>query len=139
MVTVESIQLTTPLVISQEEIVETLRREGYSITVRTLGFWRSEGSLPSMLRYGNEYYYDLSVTPNIVDTIRFLANGKRKVNPLPLTVLDLEGDQFIIETVEIIRTPDGLKAALHLRDGGQLVRDIEEEVVDAITGTDEND
>jgi len=122
--------------LSQDRIVNTLNSEGYDISSRTLGFWRSEGIIPPMFRDGNEYYYDLTFTPDILDQIRFLSNGKRRLKPISLTTILLEGELFTIETIEIIRTPTGLKAAFHLRDGGRLVRDIEEELLDAITRAD---
>ena len=115
------------LQVTQDEIIDELEREGYSLSRRTLGYWRGEGLLPPLEREGQQYYWK----GEILEKVRTLCS-KRERSEI-LYSFTLEGTNFEVEKLEIKRIHGSLKVISHLSDGTFMVKTTREESVNAIT------
>ena len=114
--------------LTQEEVVDILRKEGYSLSTRTLTHWRSEGLLSPLEREGNSFL----CVPGTLNAVRALCSINKRSEPNIVYSCELEGREFEIEKVEIRRIGLDLKKILYVRDGGFLFEDMTEEQLDAV-------
>ncbi len=104
---------------TQEDLVETLRRRGYDLRVRTLTYWRSQELIGDLWRNGNDYY----VTREDIAKVVELCKARRP----ELLKLEMEGKKFSIERVVMTSFEGELVIRLYTRDMGMLVRVLKEE------------
>jgi len=110
--------------ITQEEVLVRLEEEGYTTSKRNLGYWRGVGLLPPLQREGQQYYWK----EEILDKVKFLCKKQES-----LTIIELEGDRFTVERVEIKRINGEPTVIMYLNDGQFILRKARESVLDAIT------
>jgi len=109
--------------LTQQEIVETLKLEGYRISVRTLRYWANKGIIPrpaliSEGRYGLRGYYPES----IIDEIRLLCKKEGRRKDGVIEIIDWPGAKKL-EVIEIIerKAVDGkIYIWKKLKDGGVI-------------------
>ena len=123
--------LYTAATIEQDETIDTLRGEGYDISERTLRHWRKIRILPPLDRIGNEWFYPVTILPEIREICIQRGRFIREV----LTVYTIEGVEFHLIKVEVRRVKGRLKLFLFEEGGGFIVKEIEreQEVLDAFT------
>ena len=109
--------------IEQGDLIDELRREGYLVTQRVLTYWRSEGLLPLLVRDGNSYVYDVDVA----EQIRQLCIQKGKIKTRRLFTHRVEGDEYNIIRLEVLKARDEIILLMYEVDGGVLIRTITEE------------
>ena len=51
--------------LSQADILDELRTDGYDINIRTLRYWRTVGLLPKLYQDGMQWGYPEEITNNI--------------------------------------------------------------------------
>ena len=115
------------LSVTQDEVINELEREGFSLSRRTLGYWRGEGLLPPLEREGQQYYWQ----GDILDQVRTLCSKREKSEIL--YSFTMEGERFEVERVEIKRVHGSLKVISYLSNGSFMVTTTREESVNAIT------
>jgi len=72
--------------LSQAEILDILRQDGYDVGLRTLRYWRSVGLLPRL--YGRKYSID------VIDNIKDLCNRFGRLIGDTIFIHILEGYHF---------------------------------------------
>ncbi len=111
--------------ITQEDLVGVLQYEGYTVRVRTLTYWRSEGLIGGLLRVGNTYY----VEPE--DQVKVIELCKTRIPEL--LKIELEGHEFSIERAVITSFEGELVIRLYTKDQGMLLKVLkEEDRIDAV-------
>ena len=113
--------------VTQEEVLIKLEREGYTLSKRTLGYWRGESLLPPLEREGQQYYWK----EDILNKIRNLC-VRRKEREI-LTTFELEGQRFEVERIEIKRINNSPIIITYLSNGTFMVKRTREEKVNAFT------
>lgn len=113
--------------VTQEEVLIKLEREGYTLSKRTLGYWRGESLLPPLEREGQQYYWK----EDVLDKIRNLCT-RRKEREI-LNTFELEGRRFEVERIEIKRINNRPTVIIYLSDGTFMVTRTREEKVNALT------
>ena len=114
---------------TQDDVVEVLQSEGFSISSRTLAYWRSMEWIPIMSREGNLRYY----TEDEVSTIRDFASSRDRGGRALVTQITLEGTVFNIESVEVVRVSDGtLRKILHTEGSGRLIMECDESDISSL-------
>lgn len=86
---------------NQNFIIESLRSEGYDVSIRTLRYWRSVQLLPPLLKLDKQVCYD----ENILDNIRELCNKSGRYLGERICTKILEGDVFYVFGISISK-PD---------------------------------
>ena len=108
--------------ITQSDCVDSLKLDGYSVTERTLTYWRSERLLPPLLRVGSQYLWDESV----LDQVKVLCDrGGRK----PI----FKFGSYEIVKAEIVKIGESIGIAMYTNERSVLLRKLREEIADAIT------
>jgi DNA-binding transcriptional MerR regulator len=122
-------QHTQRMFYSQSDVLDILESEGFSVTIRTLQYWRSKGLIPQLERETNEFYY----TEDDLNSVRDIcASANRGGRSLVMTRY-LEGDKFEVERIEVVRLNDNtLRKILHTRGGGRIVMECGEDDIDAL-------
>lgn len=72
--------------LSQSEILDILRQEGYDVGLRTLRYWRSIGLLPQL--------YNKKYPPEVLDNIKELCYKFGRLVGDTIFVYSLEGHHF---------------------------------------------
>ena len=109
--------------VEQNDVIDMLRREGFYVTQRILTYWRSEGLLPPLVRDGNNYAYDVEV----IEQIRELCIQKGKLKTRRLFTHRVEGYEYDIVRLMVLRAKDKIMLLMYEVDGGVLIRTITEE------------
>lgn len=111
----------------QDQIVDILRREGFSsLNVRTLRYWRQIGKLPPL---SSNHLYPGS----ILGVVRTLCLASKRLKPQVILTHTVEDVSFQITRIEVLRANDVIYLLLYEKDGGFLVRQLEERDLDAFT------
>ena len=84
---------------TQNQIVWDLQSEGFNVTVRDLRYWRDLNKLPQLYHGDNTFYYNEEVIPEI----KALCYGRNKYEVENLMSLSLEGEEFIVHKLEIVK------------------------------------
>lgn len=114
---------------SQTETVYLLRQEGFDITERMLKYWRVNGDIPELNRNGIQWYY----TTRELDAIRLFARRKQRAPEETLFIHEVEGKEFDVVGIEIIKVNGKISMLMHLRREGVLIREIEEGDIHALS------
>jgi DNA-binding transcriptional MerR regulator len=112
--------------VSQLEVLERLEDEGYEVSKRTLGYWRGKGLLPPLERDGQQYYWE----EGIIDRVKDLCSKREES---VLYKIDLDGQEFSVERVEIKRLRGEVKAIIYLSDDQFIIKRVREELLNAIS------
>jgi arginine repressor len=116
-------------VYTQDDVVEVLQSEGFSISSRTLAYWRSMECIPIMSREGNLRYY----TEDEVSKIRDFASSRDRGGRVLVTQITLEDTVFNIESIEVVRISDGtLRKILHTEGSGRLIMGCDESDISSL-------
>lgn len=108
--------------ITQEECLGQLKREGYEVTKRTLTYWRSKKLLPPLSRIGTQYLWDDGVKEQVK-----ILSGRNDHKVL------FRFGSYGITKVELVKVGEEFRLAMYTNERSVLVRKLKEEIVDAIT------
>jgi len=124
-----SLQTEITTIYSQAETVNILRHEGFDITERMLKYWRVNGDIPELTREGIQWYY----SEKELDAIRLFARRKQRAPEETLFIHKVEGREFDVIGIEIVKVNGKISMLMHLRREGVLIKEIEEGDIHAIT------
>tara|TARA_Y100000310_G_scaffold3579_1_gene4469 strand:+ start:4113 stop:4535 length:423 start_codon:yes stop_codon:yes gene_type:complete len=124
--------------VSQREILIELGHLGYHVSGRTLTEWRSLGKVPPLVRIGNEYR--CAKRPTIEQAL-IAASSNGHINngfrfgkqPDILFVHRVEGREFDIVRVEVVRVSGSARLILHTSGEEFFLLAIQEEELNALT------
>lgn len=110
--------------ITQENIISTLNKEGYNISLRTIQYWRTKGLLPSLIILGREGYYP-SYIVNLVKGLCYRYKSfSDYIDEESLGVISLEDVDFNIIRIEVIKQLGITKLVATVDNGNVIVKDI---------------
>ena len=88
--------------ITQEELIDHLKDEGYDVNIRTLRYWRSIGVIPEMERNGKQWYYSKS----IINFIKILCINRGREHNGIIIEKELEGEKFKVYEIHVTKDRD---------------------------------
>tara|TARA_B100000029_G_scaffold20789_3_gene21038 strand:- start:3968 stop:4315 length:348 start_codon:yes stop_codon:yes gene_type:complete len=112
--------------VTQAEVLAELEDEGYQVNKRTLGYWRERGLLPPLERDGQQYYWEEEVVDRVKDLCSKREGGV-------LSVLNLEGNLFQVERIEIKSLRGVPTAIIYFVDGNFILKKLREGLLNAIS------
>jgi hypothetical protein len=109
----------TSIILTQSDVVDILRSDGYDVTLRTLRYWREVGLLPKLYNNGNQRGYKSSV----IDTIKELCEKSGRLIGDVVFIYNIENERFKVYryVVERPKEYNGQYRILMYTDKGLII------------------